>query len=103
MNVSPGSPPRESDSGSTSLEVLPSIWHRWFAVLRFRPHFRHSFRLSFDDVVSDAIMDTGQPPSKRLEDLIHLAELCVDLLQQNNEHYAEVMRKASGAAEALSF
>ncbi|KAG8276201.1 dense core granule exocytosis [Homalodisca vitripennis] len=31
------------------------------------------------------------PPSKKLEDLIHLAELCVDLLQQNEEHYAEEM------------
>lgn len=29
-------------------------------------------------------------PSKKLDDLIHLAELCVDLLQQNEEHYAEV-------------
>ncbi|XP_055857729.1 calcium-dependent secretion activator isoform X6 [Episyrphus balteatus] len=29
------------------------------------------------------------PPAKKLEDLIHLAELCVDLLQQNEEHYAE--------------
>ncbi|XP_044742192.1 calcium-dependent secretion activator isoform X2 [Chrysoperla carnea] len=28
-------------------------------------------------------------PQKKLEDLIHLAELCVDLLQQNEEHYAE--------------
>ena len=32
----------------------------------------------------------GVPPMKKLEDLIHLAELCVDLLQQNEEHYAEV-------------
>nr|XP_018896820.1 PREDICTED: calcium-dependent secretion activator isoform X5 [Bemisia tabaci] len=31
-------------------------------------------------------------PSKKLEDLIHLAELCVDLLQQNEEHYAEAYR-----------
>lgn len=30
------------------------------------------------------------PPSKKLNDLIRLAELCVDLLQQNEEHYAEV-------------
>ncbi|XP_050742909.1 calcium-dependent secretion activator isoform X6 [Drosophila biarmipes] len=29
------------------------------------------------------------PPPKKLEDLIHLAELCVDLLQQNEEHYGE--------------
>ncbi|CAD7001281.1 unnamed protein product [Ceratitis capitata] len=30
--------------------------------------------------------------AKKLEDLIHLAELCVDLLQQNEEHYAEVCK-----------
>ncbi|XP_043508226.1 calcium-dependent secretion activator isoform X3 [Frieseomelitta varia] len=30
------------------------------------------------------------PPSKKLEDLIHLAEMCVDLLQQNGEHYSKV-------------
>ncbi|XP_057323000.1 calcium-dependent secretion activator isoform X2 [Microplitis mediator] len=29
------------------------------------------------------------PPGKKLEDLIRLAELCVDLLQQNEEHYSE--------------
>lgn len=33
------------------------------------------------------------PPAKKLEDLIHLTELCVDLLQQNEEHYAEVSIK----------
>lgn len=31
------------------------------------------------------------PPSKKLEDLIKLAELCVDLLQQNEEYYSEVL------------
>ncbi len=30
------------------------------------------------------------PPEKRLEDVIHLAELCIDVLQQNEEHHAEV-------------
>lgn len=35
------------------------------------------------------------PAAKKLEDLIHLAELCVDLLQQNEEHYAEVSRANS--------
>ncbi|XP_023036458.1 calcium-dependent secretion activator isoform X3 [Drosophila willistoni] len=29
------------------------------------------------------------PPPKKLEDLIHLSELCVDLLQQNEEYYGE--------------
>ena len=30
------------------------------------------------------------PPARKLEDLIRLAELCVDLLRQNEEFYAEV-------------
>ena len=29
-------------------------------------------------------------PAKKLEDLIRLSELCVDLLRQNEEFYAEV-------------
>ncbi|KAL1493003.1 hypothetical protein ABEB36_011149 [Hypothenemus hampei] len=37
--------------------------------------------------------ETMVSPSKKLDDLIHLAELCVDLLQQNEEHYAEQLRK----------
>ena len=28
---------------------------------------------------------------KKLEDLIHLAELCIEVLQQNEEHHAEVL------------
>lgn len=39
-----------------------------------------------DDLRGECIV----PPAKKLEDLIHLTELCVDLLQQNEEHYAEV-------------
>lgn len=35
-------------------------------------------------------MDGVALHNKRLEDLIHLAEMCVDQLQQNEEHYAEV-------------
>jgi len=31
-------------------------------------------------------------PAKKLEDLIRLAELCVDLLRQNEEFYAEVKK-----------
>ena len=30
------------------------------------------------------------PPGKKLEDLIRLSELCVDLLRQNEEFYQEV-------------
>ena len=31
-------------------------------------------------------------PSQKLEDLLRLSELCVDLLRQNEEFYAEVGR-----------
>lgn len=41
-------------------------------------------------VIDDLSGEITVAPGKKLEDLIHLAELCVDLLQQNEEHYAEV-------------
>lgn len=44
----------------------------------------------FNAFTEDLRGDHDVPPAKKLEDLIHLAELCVDLLQQNDEHYAEV-------------
>ncbi|XP_064633820.1 calcium-dependent secretion activator 1-like isoform X2 [Lineus longissimus] len=33
------------------------------------------------------------PPERRLEDIIHLAELCIEVLQQNEEHHAEAFHK----------
>lgn len=35
-------------------------------------------------------MDGTAHHKEKLENLIHLAEMCVDQLQQNEEHYAEV-------------
>lgn len=49
-------------------------------------HFVHSMFQFEEDLRGDVIV----LPAKKLEDLIHLTELCVDLLQQNEEHYAEV-------------
>uniref|UniRef100_T1JIF6 MUN domain-containing protein n=1 Tax=Strigamia maritima TaxID=126957 RepID=T1JIF6_STRMM len=47
-------------------------------------------RLSAEAKVEEDLSGEVQvSSSKKLEDLIHLAELCVDLLQQNEEHYAE--------------
>ena len=40
--------------------------------------------------ISEMVGEVVVPPSKKLEDLIRLAELCVDLLRQNEEFYAEV-------------
>ncbi|KAB7508014.1 Calcium-dependent secretion activator, partial [Armadillidium nasatum] len=45
-------------------------------------------RLSSEAKIDDDL-EEGIPPSKKLEDLIHLSDLCVDLLQQNEEHHAE--------------
>ncbi|XP_020296895.1 calcium-dependent secretion activator isoform X2 [Pseudomyrmex gracilis] len=48
-------------------------------------------KLSAEAKIEDDLSgEVSVPPSKKLEDLIHLAELCVDLLQQNEEHYSEV-------------
>ncbi|XP_077299591.1 calcium-dependent secretion activator 1 [Arctopsyche grandis] len=41
------------------------------------------------NIEEDLRGETMVTPAKKLEDLIHLAELCVDLLTQNEEHYAE--------------
>lgn len=30
------------------------------------------------------------PPEKRLEDMMRLGELCMEVLQQNDEHHSEV-------------
>ncbi|XP_072402890.1 calcium-dependent secretion activator isoform X7 [Diabrotica undecimpunctata] len=47
-------------------------------------------RLSSEAKIEEDLRgDTLVSPNKKLDDLIHLAELCVDLLQQNEEHYAE--------------
>jgi len=47
---------------------------------------KHIFHSFLDEMVGEVVV----PPSKKLEDLIRLAELCVDLLRQNEEFYAEV-------------
>lgn len=49
-------------------------------------------RISEQAKIEESTTDVTALPSKKLEDLIHLAELCVDLLQQNNEHYSEAFR-----------
>ncbi|XP_053974389.1 calcium-dependent secretion activator isoform X2 [Hylaeus anthracinus] len=48
-------------------------------------------KLSAEAKIEDDLSgDVCVPPNKKLADLIQLAEMCVDLLQQNGEHYSEV-------------
>ncbi|XP_049275534.1 calcium-dependent secretion activator isoform X3 [Rhipicephalus sanguineus] len=44
-------------------------------------------RISEQAKLKDSSLE--EPSNRKLKELIHLAELCVDLLQQNNEHYSE--------------
>ena len=37
-------------------------------------------------------------PETKLSKLVHLAELCIDLLHQNEEHHAEVSALTQGSA-----
>lgn len=54
-------------------------------------------------IIEDLNIENQVTPSKKLEDLIHLAELCVDLLQQNEEHYAEVCDLSLGNGAKVVF
>ena len=53
---------------------------------KIRGVFLHSFLLP---LIPDGYIEDVEP-KKRLDDLIHLAELCIEVLQQNEEHHAEV-------------
>ncbi len=43
---------------------------------------------------TDALADDISS-KKKLEDIMHLAELCIEVLQQHEEHHAEVGRENS--------
>lgn len=46
-------------------------------------------RISQVAKVEESLYNADTNPKKKIEDLIHLAELCIDLLQQNEEHHTE--------------
>ncbi|XP_041348327.1 calcium-dependent secretion activator 1-like isoform X1 [Gigantopelta aegis] len=45
-------------------------------------------RISEYSKIEDALAE-DVPPKKKLEDIMHLTELCIEVLQQNEEHHAE--------------
>lgn len=63
---------------------------------------RHS-SLHFFFLTDDPNCDGNVHHNKKLDDLIRLAEMCVDQLQQNEEHYAEVSWLIKGANEVWYF
>ncbi|CAF3923276.1 unnamed protein product [Adineta steineri] len=42
---------------------------------------------------NETIYNTDDSPRKKIDDLIHLAELCIELLQQDSEHYQEAFQQ----------
>ncbi|XP_061423171.1 calcium-dependent secretion activator 1-like isoform X15 [Lethenteron reissneri] len=56
-----------------------------------REMYEHPVFCLASQVVNLTIQNIGQlvTPAKKLEDVIHLAELVIDVLQQNEEHHAE--------------
>ena len=46
---------------------------------------------NFFSISEEMVGEVVITPRQKLEDLIRLAELCVDLLRQNEEFYAEVI------------
>ena len=55
----------------------------------FETHFR---LIEYVPFVAELYQEDGVDPKKKLDDLIHLAELCIEVLQQNEEYHAEVGR-----------
>ncbi|KAK3868920.1 hypothetical protein Pcinc_025726 [Petrolisthes cinctipes] len=52
-------------------------------------------RLSAETKIEEDLSgENAVSAGRKLDDLIHLAELCVDLLQQNEEHHSEAFRSA---------
>ena len=41
----------------------------------------------------ETIYNNDDSPRKKIDDLIHLAELCIELLQQDAEHYQEAFHQ----------
>ena len=41
----------------------------------------------------ETVYNSDDSPRKKIDDLIHLAELCIELLQQDAEHYQEAFQQ----------
>lgn len=74
---------------SLNAKVWPNIHYFLSAELAHPPQ---------EEVIGEVVI----PPARKLQDLIRLAELCVDLLRQNEEFYAEVISTLSSICVVLS-
>lgn len=56
----------------------------------FKEKIRHTGHINPLKFCSIESSGDDVPPDTKLNDVMHLAELCIDLLHQNEEHHAEV-------------
>lgn len=70
---------------------MSAIWNPLACALFPFPSYLFLAALILVYVFSSAADTLNQaPPSVKLEEVIHLAELCIEVLQQNEEHHSEV-------------
>ncbi|CAM2719491.1 unnamed protein product [Rotaria socialis] len=50
-------------------------------------------RVSDQAKIEETVYNSDDSPRKKVDDLIHLAELCIELLQQDAEHYREAFQQ----------
>ncbi|CAF0748850.1 unnamed protein product [Adineta ricciae] len=50
-------------------------------------------RVSDQAKIEETVYNSDDSPRKKIDDLIHLAELCIELLQQDAEHYQEAFQQ----------
>ncbi|CAF0903505.1 unnamed protein product [Rotaria sordida] len=50
-------------------------------------------RVSDQAKIEEMVYNRDDSPRKKIDDLIHLAELCIELLQQDSEHYQEAFKQ----------
>ena len=62
-----------------------------------RKFFRHIAAIDVSSVLFsfhlETVYNSDDSPRKKIDDLIHLAELCIELLQQDAEHYSEAFHQ----------
>ncbi|XP_035825527.1 calcium-dependent secretion activator 1 isoform X6 [Aplysia californica] len=51
----------------------------------------------------EEVLGEDIPPKKKLDDIMHLAELCIEVLQQNEEHHAEFVWQSTNLQKVKAF
>ncbi len=77
---------------------MVDLWN-WHCILPDRiKQFSFSFFCIFFNWILfyfdfETVYNSDDSPRKKIDDLIHLAELCIELLQQDSEHYQEAFQQ----------